>query len=72
MMSKHELDEMTPEEVNAYMNLGVAIRCMREAGASNAYVIGLLEGVIEELRGPMPKERLMHAKGVEIPKQYKH
>lgn len=71
MMSKHD-DEMTQEEVNAYMNLGVAIRTMREAGASNACVIGILESVIEELRGPTPKQRLMRAKGVEIAKQYKH
>ena len=71
-MSKHEFDEMPQEEVNAYMNLGVAIRSVHEAGASNACVIGILESVIEELRGPMAKQRLKHAKGFEIAKQYKH
>jgi len=72
MMSKRELDEMTQEEVNAYINLGVAIRSMREAGVSNKCVIRILESVVEELRSPRPERRAMHDRGVEIPKQYKH
>jgi len=71
MMSKRELDEMTQEEVNAYINLGVAIRSMREAVVSNKCVIRNLESV-EELRSPRPERRAMHDRGVEIPKQYKH
>jgi hypothetical protein len=72
MMSKRELDEITQEEVNAYMNLGVAIRSMREAGVSNECIIRILESVVEELRGPRPEQRAMHDRAVEIPKRYKH
>jgi hypothetical protein len=72
MMSKRELDEMTQEEINAYINLGVATRSMREAGVSNKCVIRILESVVEELRSPRPERRAMHERGVEIPKQYKH
>jgi hypothetical protein len=64
MSQPHPFDNMTQEEVNAYMNLGVefigmmvpVIDAMRQKGATTEHIIRYLEGVIAELKGPTPEE----------------